>query len=154
MALTAATLTTTISETVTLNGKTYGNTNIKKIQNVKVVREFTLTVPQANETTIYETADDPVSASSALIDEDTIVYSRITNLDTTNFINLVLKNVANDEFQYKLEAGKSLVLGTHDGFDAAAGAVTIGSNYSPIHLVTAKADTADVDVEVFIAATG
>ena len=77
--------------------------------------------------------------------------------DSTNFINLILETTAGDEFQYRVDAGTSFILSNHtNGFDAtAAGAdVTPGSGYSPINNVTAKADTAAVDVEIFVAATG
>ena len=84
MAVTAATLTTTVSESVTLNGKTFGNSITKTHASVKVVREQIVTVPTTM-VTLYEAADDP---SGTTFDEDLIVYARITNTDTTNFIGL------------------------------------------------------------------
>ena len=154
MAVTAATLTTTVSESVTLNGKTFGNSITKTHASIKVVREQIVTVPNGSEVALYNAAD---SGAGVTFDEDLIKYARITNTDTTNFINLILETTAGDEFQYRVDAGTSFILSNHTNvFDAtAAGAdVTPGSGYSPINNVTAKADTAAVDVEIFVAATG
>ena len=156
MAVTAATLTTTVSESVTLNGKTFGNSITKTHASVKVVREQIVTVPTSM-VTLYEAAD---SASGTTFDEDLIVYARITNTDTTNFIGLHFLTTEGDEFQYKLTAGTSFLLGAHAnamegtaaGADVTAGTFTDGND--SIKNITAIANTASVDVEVLIAATG
>ena len=87
MAVTAATLTTTVSESVTLNGKTFGNSITKTHASIKVVREQIVTVPNGSEVALYNAAD---SGAGVTFDEDLIKYARITNTDTTNFINLIL----------------------------------------------------------------
>lgn len=161
MAVTAATLTSTITDSITLNGSTYGNTVTKTITNIHDVYQRIITVP-TSEITLYTTADSVVGGSA--FDEDFVKYVRITNTDTSNFISLVLESDGSagsdgDEAQFKLEAGQSFILRGHkDVFNSTAeGAnVTAGTfttDQDSIKTVTAIADTAAVDVEVFIAST-
>ena len=156
MAVTAATLTTTVSESVTLNGKTFGNSITKTHASVKVVREQIITVPTTM-VTLYEAADD---ASGTTFDEDLIVYARITNTDSTNFIGLHFLTTEGDELLYKLNAGCSFILNAHAGAletETSSGADISAECFNAdadIIKVSADANTASVDVDVFIAATG
>ena len=158
MAVTAATLTTTVSDSITLNGTTYGNTITKTHASVKVVRQQTVTVPTSM-VTLYESAD---AASGSTFDEDLIVYARITNTDTTNFIGLHIITDTGQEAIYKLNAGCSFVLNAHaDALETetSSGADLTAENFgsltdADIIKVSADANTAAVDVEVLIAATG
>ena len=156
MAVTAATLTTTVSESVTLNGKTFGNSITKTHASVKVVREQIITVPTTM-VTLYEAAD---SASGTTFDEDLIVYARITNTDSTNFIGLHFLTTEGDELLYKLNAGCSFILNAHAGAletETSSGADITEESFNAdadIIKVSADANTASVDVDVFIAATG
>ena len=156
MAVTAATLTTTVSESVTLNGKTFGNSITKTHASVKVVREQIVTVPTSM-VTLYEAAD---AASGTTFDEDLIVYARITNTDTTNFIGLHFLTTEGDELLYKLNAGCSFILNAHAGAletETSSGADITAESFNAdadIIKVSADANTASVDVDVFIAATG
>jgi len=156
MAVTAATLTTTVTDSITLNGTTYGNTVTKTHGSVKILRQQIIAVP-TSEVTLYNTLG---TGSGTTFDDDLIVYARITNTDTSNFVALVLENESGDEFQYKLNAGTSFLLGAHAnamegtaaGADVTAGTFTDGND--SIKNITAIANTASVDVEVLIAATG
>ena len=156
MAVTAATLTTTIGESITLNGKTYGNTITKTHASVKVVREQIITVPTTL-VTLYEAADD---ASGQTFDEDLIVYARITNTDVTNYIGLHFLTTEGDEVLYKLNAGCTFVLNAHAGAletETSSGADLTSESFNAdadIIKVSADANSASVDVEVIIAATG
>jgi hypothetical protein len=161
MAITAATLTTTVSDSITLNGTTYGNTITKTHASVKVVRQQTVTVPTSM-VTLYESAD---AASGSTFDEDLIVYARITNTDSTNFIGLHIITDTGQEAIYKLNAGCTFVLNAHaDAFDTEddvsdANPDITAEDFSSatgndIVKISADANTASVDVEVLIAATG
>ena len=156
MAVTAATLTSTIGESITLNGKTYGNTITKTHASVKVVREQIITVPTTL-VTLYEAAD---SASGQTFDEDLIVYARITNTDVTNYVGLHFLTTEGDEVLYKLNAGCTFVLNAHAGAletETSSGADLTSESFNAdadIIKVSADANSASVDVEVIIAATG
>ena len=157
MAITAATLTTTTSESIVLNLVTYGNTITNTHTGIKEVRQSVITVP-TNEILLYNTvASIPTDGSAALeLDHDLIKYVRLCNHDTANFINLVIESEAGDEFMYKVNAGTVFLLGNHvDCMEATtAGAdVTFGTYASGTALknISASADTAAVDIELFIA---
>tara|TARA_R110001592_G_scaffold134645_2_gene350407 strand:+ start:70 stop:543 length:474 start_codon:yes stop_codon:yes gene_type:complete len=156
MAVTAATLTTTVSESITLNGTTYGNTVTKTHGSVKIVRQQIISVLTTGEVTLYNALG---TGTGTTFDDDSIVYVRVTNTDNTNFIALVLENESGDEFQYRVNPGTSFLLSAHSnamegtaaGADVTAGTFTDGAD--AIKNVTAIANTASVDVEVLIAAT-
>ena len=160
MAITAATLTTTVSDSITLNGTTYGNTVTKTHASVKVVRQQTITVPTTM-VILYEAGD---SGSGQTFDEDLIVYARITNTDTTNYVGLHIITDNGQEALYKLNAGCSFVLNAHaDAFDTEDDvsdanpditAESFASTANDIVAIRADANTASVDVEVIICATG
>tara|TARA_Y100001963_G_scaffold142213_1_gene211430 strand:- start:1388 stop:1861 length:474 start_codon:yes stop_codon:yes gene_type:complete len=147
------TLTVRISEDVVLNGQQQGGTNI-------------LTIPSINETskrilTITTSKHDVMSFSSivgkgnySLAD---MRYIRFTNLDDTNHLFLIFKNEDNDEFIVKLDKGQSFIYngdlagGTNDTMEALTAGTASVSNVGYLLSVSAQADTASCDMELFIA---
>ena len=89
-------------------------------------------------------------------DEDLVRYIRITNLDTTNHIALVLKNENNDEFGVKVDKGCSFLYcadlagGVKDTMDSADAAGITPNSFGDLVDITCAADTAACDVEVFV----
>jgi hypothetical protein len=71
---------------------------------------------------------------------------------------LIFRNEDSDEFSIKLDKGQSFIYngdvsgGVVDTMDAAATAVT-PNTFADLVDITAIADTASVDVEIFIAST-
>ena len=144
-----ADLTTTITETVTINGTNRGNTVTQTITGVLDVFERNVTVP-TSEVTLYSTHASVPEGS--VLDKDLVKYVRITNTDATNFILLRISNDANDEFLYKLGLGETFVLHNHSGsMNGTENAVASTGGLEKITDVTAQADTAACSVEVFVA---
>ena len=91
-----------------------------------------------------------------MFDEDDVRYIRITNLDDTNHVGLIFKNEDSDEFGLKLDYGQSFIYnadlegGVVDTMDAAATAISTNT-FADLVDITAIADTASVDLEVFVA---
>ena len=87
-----------------------------------------------------------------------VKYLRFSNLDDTNHIVLTFANENDDEAAIKLDAGQSFVIngdnsgGMVDVLDAIDGT---GLTYSlgDLKSVTADADTASCDMEIFIASS-
>ena len=85
-------------------------------------------------------------------------YIRITNLDDSNHVGLIFKNEDSDEFGVKLDFGQSFIYnpdregGVVDTMDSAATAIT-ANTFADLVDITAIADTASVDLEVFVAST-
>ena len=151
--LTAATLTITLKESIELNGVEQGATNEKTIASVNDVskRIVTVTTTEAEVIAFHASA-----ISSGTFIEGDVRYMRFTNLDDTNFIALTFKNEDDDEFAVKLDAGPSFiypgdnsggVVDTMDAIDGTGLTVSLGDLVN----VTADADTASCDLEIFVA---
>ena len=140
--ITNATLTVTLAESVTLNGKAYGNSNTLTIADINEVDGRIMTIPTSEVNILaYDTAVGAGTFVGA-----NVKYMRITNKDNANYVKLKIADGGSDHYWVKLEAGKSFMLHnnlveTADPFSAFANIVTI----------SAIADTAAVDIEYFIA---
>ena len=94
---------------------------------------------------------------AGILDDGDVRYIRITNLDDTNFISLTFRDEDNTEFRVKVDAGHSFIF---PGDNAGGLADTMKANGSALSSgladvvdITVDADTASVDVEVFVAST-
>ena len=85
-----ADLTTTITETVTINGTNRGSTNTLTITGIEHTFERVVTIPADADGTVLLTKDTITSSDGAVDIQDT-KYIRITNLDDTNSVNLSLQ---------------------------------------------------------------
>jgi len=151
--LTAATLTVTLKESIELNGVEQGATNTKTIASINEVskRIVTVTTTEAEVIAFHASA----IASGTFIEGD-VRYIRFTNLDDTNYILLTFKNENDDEFAIKVDAGHSFIYpgdnsgGVVDTFDAIA-STGLTISLADLVNVTADADTASCDMEIFVA---
>ena len=160
MAITGRDLTITITEdfATDLTGVSSGatacnlNTSIAETVTVNDVLARIISVTHAAEHTLYTTNDNGAYISGQQFDDENVTYARITNYDGSNYITLRLKNANDDEFSYKLPAGRSFILWGHIAtMDATAGAaITLGSGDNDIVAVSAKADTGTCDVEIVV----
>tara|TARA_R110000787_G_scaffold258989_2_gene364206 strand:- start:386 stop:838 length:453 start_codon:yes stop_codon:yes gene_type:complete len=144
--VTDANLTVTITDSVTLNGQSYGNTNTLTVASIDEVYNRVVEVPISAFTAIVQlgtTGQGSITAANAK-------YIRITNLDDTNYVNL--KVFGTDAMVVKLEAGKSFILGGVS-FDAIASAdIAQGAvSHNAAFVISAEATVAACDVEVFVA---
>tara|TARA_R100000951_G_scaffold31974_2_gene27311 strand:- start:1058 stop:1543 length:486 start_codon:yes stop_codon:yes gene_type:complete len=155
--VTASTMTVSISESITLNGKNQGSTQTLSIASIKDVYKRIVTCVDDTDCTIatFRTA---TSTADGAIDLENVKYIRVTNLDDTNPMNLSLQVAlsedasANASTTILVGAGESFILGTiHDGIsldDDAAGIVTALNDLESL-LVDPLSE--NIDVEVFIA---
>ena len=88
-------------------------------------------------------------------------YIRITNLDSTNFVDLYLISTNTEEVRFKLDAGTTFMLSNGE-FDATSTSdVTVDgyvdlayfSDLINFDTMKAKANTADVKIEYFVASS-
>jgi hypothetical protein len=141
--ITPATLTATITDSVVLNGKTYGNSNTLTIPNVNEVDERIVTVPTSEITIVNYGAAN----AAGTFTRSGVVYGRFTNKDDTNFISLHIISATDDAWIY-LGAGKTFEL--HNGKIETASTF---SAWADITSISAIADTAAVDLEYLVAST-
>ena len=156
-----ATLAVTITESVTLNGAARGSTNSLSITGVDDVYHRIVTCLANVDTTVAH-FNTQVDVEDAAVDVQNAKYVRVTNLDSTNPINLNLQidvtesgsgaAAANETATILVGAGESFIMGTpHDSiavYDADASAQTTLHDLESI-LVDPGANA--VQVEVFIA---
>ena len=142
----SSTLTIRISEDVELNGKKLGNSNIQKIKGINEVSERIVTALTTG-TTILTLA---AAAGAGTFVKDNVKYIRITNLDNTNFIRLALITDAGGTpaAHVKIRALDSFILSSNS---AATVVDSDAVSFSNITSIKAWADTANVDLELFVA---
>ena len=142
-----ANLTVTLTDTVSLNGQSYGNTNTLTVAEIDEVYNRVVEVPISAFTNVLELG---AASGQGVLKAANVKYIRITNLDDTNYVNL--KVFGTDAMVIKLEAGKSFILGGVS-FDAIASAdIAQGAvAYNAAFIISAEAAVAPVDLEVFAA---
>ena len=115
-----ATLTTTITEALTLNGKDRGSTNTLTITGINDVYHRIVSCPDDVPLTLVAFKSTVgVAAAEPLMDMELVKYIRVTNLDGANpaVLNLTVDAGENDTAADKsasiqLEAGRSFIMGT------------------------------------------
>jgi hypothetical protein len=150
--ITAATLTVTITEAVTLNGQDKGATNTLTVSSVTEVSQRIVEIPTSEITVLSFQATNP---GAGTFDEADVRYIRLTNKDDTNHIQLIFASENSAECAHKLDAGHSFIIaadnsgGVVDIHDASASALTV--SFDDLTSITALANTAACDLEYFVA---
>jgi len=149
----AATMSVTVQESIFLNGYEQGSKNVIEIGSINEVFKRILTVT----TTEAEILAFGTAVAAGTFDESKVMYIRMTNLDDTNHIVLTFKDEDNTEFAVKLDKGQSFIYngdlagGVVDTMHAGGSALTVALN--DLVNITADADTASCDMEIFVACT-
>ena len=103
-----ADLTTTITESVTINGALRGSTNSLTVTGIEDTFERVVTCVNSQTTTIATFAASPFTSVGA-IDVDRCKYVRVTNLDTAAWIELAIVTTASN-YTVLLTPGTSHIL--------------------------------------------
>ena len=149
-----ATLKVTIKEEITLNGQQMGGSNVLNIESVVEVVRRIVEVPASEIIILVFQATNP---GAGTFDEADVRYIRITNKDDTNFVQLTLRDESSTEFAVKLDYGQSFIYngdrsgGVVDTMIAAGVALTVPSTFADLVDITAVANVAAVDLEIFVA---
>jgi hypothetical protein len=154
-----ATLSVTHTESITINDREQGGKKTFTVANIVDVYKRTVTCPAGSDTTVA-TFQALTSTSDNAIDLDLTKYIRVTNLDSSNSVNLSLQvagaegGTANMSTTLLLAAGESFAMGTpHDGIgidDDAAGIVT---SLNDLESILIDPGSNAVAVEIFVAST-
>ena len=147
--VTASTLSVKISESITLNGVSRNGGTTLSVASIKSIASRIVEVTNATNGTELITVS--TSPGAGVYDRSSVKYMRVTNLDDTNFILLQFTDSSSHHWEAKLEAGKSYVIGDLSSIDDQADIDNFSA--SAVAKVIAKADTAAVDVELYIAST-
>ena len=155
-----ATLTSTITESISLNGADRGSTNTLTVASVTQVFHRIVTCPTGQDTTVAtfaSVADD--SAVSGSLDVEDVKYIRVTNLDGTNPVNLSVQidageddSAADESATILIAAGRSFIMGVpSDGLAVNDTDATIDVTLHNLESLLIDPLSNAVTVEVFIA---
>lgn len=142
-----ATITVTIKEEVTLNGKDRGSENVMSVSGINQTDNRIVTVPTASEVSIVKFG---TAVDAGQFEDATTEYLRITNLDDTNYVTLRISG-SSEEYMLKLEPEGTFMMNNSlmDAYASNSNTATLAA----IDEIKAKANSADVDVEIFVATT-
>ena len=150
--ITAATLTVTVTEAITLNGQDYGAKNTLTISNIVEISKRIIEIPTSEIVILTFAATNPAPGG---FDEADVRYVRLTNKDATNHLTLVFRSENGNECAHKLDAGHTFILaadnsgGVVDIHDADASALTV--SFDDLVDITALANTEAVDLALYVA---
>lgn len=144
--ITPSTLTVTISEQIVLNTQPINSSNTLTIGDISQVDKRIVSVPTASQVTLLNFGTE-VAAGTVI--RSNVKYIRLTNKDSVNFVRVRLTKTSGDTFDVKVEAGKSFLLSNAQLSVSATG--TAFSSFADADSIAAQADTAAVNVEIFVA---
>lgn len=144
--LTNATLTVTISESITLNGQAINSDNQLLVSDINEISKRIVSIPIAAETTVIVFA--ALVAAGTFIAAN-VKYIRITNKDNTNFCRIRVTKSGAETFDIKLEAGKSFIIGNVK--ESVSATAVAFSAFVDATSINAQADTDAVDLEIVVA---
>ena len=138
-----ADLTTTLSESVVLNGSVRGSTNTLTTTGINNVYERIVTCTHSQATTLVAFNTNSYGAVVQLDKED-VRYIRITNLNATISVEIAVVGAAT-LYQVTLKAGQSHMLAEADTTPS------YGTMAALQNISVTPVGTTNVDLEVFVA---
>jgi len=152
-----ATLTSTITESLTLNGQDRGSTNTLSIGSVTQAFHRIVTCKTGVDTTIAVFKESVDDSDGALAVAD-VKYIRVTNLDADNPVNLSLQidagedgSAADESATVLLSAGHSFIMGApNDGVAVSDANATLVDALHDLESILIDPLSNAVTVEVFI----
>ena len=139
-----ATLTVTIKEELILNGKDVGCTNVATYGATEVYHRIVTITNTEKSILLFGAAVEGGTIKDAQLD-----YLRITNLDSSNPIQLRIRN-ASEEFMVQVDAEGSFIL-TDDKLDADATGSDETTALVQIDSIKAISGTSSSLIEIFAA---
>ena len=145
----SSTLKVSVKEDVTLNGVRHLYESSQSITDINMVSHRFIRVPTSLVTVLSFGA--AVGAGTYVAGD--VKYVRVTNMDDTNYITLGLKDSTNNESAYfKLEKGQTMIFRNTKLETNINGAVW-STAFEDIETINAQANTAAVDIEIFVASS-
>tara|TARA_R100001510_G_C7655258_1_gene214335 strand:- start:1041 stop:1520 length:480 start_codon:yes stop_codon:yes gene_type:complete len=154
--ITGGTLTVTITESLTMthsttaDNRTHSQTITKTFSGIDQLNKRVLNLPNTNQVKVIDLGGTAASAPGTFL-RSAVEYIRITNLDDTNGVTVILEDTGADTAAILVDADSSLLL-----TDTQIEAFTNGSAFSAfsdIDEIFLKAASANTQVEVVVATT-
>ena len=161
--ITAAAMTVTITESISLNGSSQGSTNSFSIASVNEVAKRIVRCPANVDTTVFRSGVT-VDVTDSSMDVQDVKYIRLTNLDGAESINVNLQidvtesgsgaSAVNETATILLEAGHSFVMGTsHDSIAVYDADGSVQTTLHDLESILIDPGTNAIDIEIFVAST-
>ena len=158
-----ANLTVTHTESITLNGQDFGNTNVFSITGINNIYKRIVTCPADVDTTILRTGVT-VDVTDSSMDVQNVKYIRVTNLDGSNSVNLNLQidttesgsgaSAVNETATILLAAGERFVMGTsHDSIAVYDADGSVQTTLHDLESILIDPSANEVKLEVIAAST-
>tara|TARA_Y100001972_G_scaffold123556_1_gene171036 strand:+ start:481 stop:954 length:474 start_codon:yes stop_codon:yes gene_type:complete len=154
-------LTVSIKEELSLNGTQQGGMNTLSIANVNQFFKRIVTCPSGSDTTVasFQASTSTVAGKPSFSIDD-VKYVRVTNLDSTNSVNLSLQvstaenGTADSSCTILLQPGRSFISGkVHDGIAVDDDQKNIVTSLTDLESLLVDPGSSSVKVEVFIVST-
>ena len=145
--VTPATLTVTITESITLNGSDQGATNSFTVASIAEINKRIVNCPASEKTVLsFGTA----IAAGTFIEGD-VRYIRLTNKDDTNYVTLNIEGDASTDYSVRLDPGASHLIVSTSTTGVVDYADISGATLEDLTGIKATANSAACDLEIFVA---
>ena len=145
--VTPATLTVTITESITLNGSDQGATNSFTVASIAEINKRIVNCPASEKTVLsFGTA----IAAGTFIEGD-VRYIRLTNKDDTNYVTLNIEGDASTDYSVRLDPGASYLIVSTSTTGVVDYADISGATLEDLTGIKATANSAACDLEVLVA---
>ena len=156
----AGTLKVKIEEDIILENQNYGSKRTFEISSIANITKKIVTIASDDDATVLVFKSTVASADSAL-DKENVKYIRITNLDSSNSVNVSLQLDSGDDnysadlsMTHLLEAGRSFLMGAPDeGAHADDDSATIVTALTDLESIIVDPGSNSGQVEVFVASS-
>ena len=145
-----ATLKVKIQEDIVLDNQDYGSKRTLEISSIDEIYKRIVTCPSSQTTTVVVFNSNVYGANGAVDVEDS-KYIRITNLDSSNAVEIGLTGAATN-YQVTLAAGQSHILGSADDLLLAEADTSPSfGTMTDLGKISCRPNGSAVNLEVFVA---
>ena len=149
-----------LEEDIILENQDYGSKRTFEIGSIANITKKIVTIASDDDATVLVFKSTTASADGAL-DLQTVKYIRITNLDSSNSVNISLQldsdennSAADLSITHLLEAGRSFMMGAPDeGAHADDDSASIVTALTDLESIIVDPGSNSGQVEVFVAST-
>ena len=149
-----------LEEDIILENQDYGSKRTFEISSIANITKKIVTIASGDDATVLVFKSTTASADSAL-DLQNVKYIRITNLDSSNSVNVSLQldsdennSAADLSVTHLVEAGRSFLMGAPDeGAHADDDSATIVTALTDLESIIVDPGSNSGQVEVFVAST-
>lgn len=139
-------LTVTISEAINLNGQPINSENQLVIPSIGQVDKRIVSIPTASEVTVLNFG---TAVAAGQVVRNNVKYIRLTNKDAVNYVRVRVTKTSGVTFDVQVNAGQSFIM-SNAKLSVSETAAAF-SSFADADSINCQANTASVDIELFVA---